>query len=322
MLLTRRTLGIGGILAAYLLCGPAVEANLQYVCEYDVICWGWDGPYCYDETWYEDCYWQDDGGSPPDEYGGGPGNPDATIEINAASITDNQVSVTLEPSYFSGRLLVVAIREGGSTVLSDDTRGGGSHTVSFLDSSLPAGEYTQVEATWYPQGLEVHATHDVRFRVLGVYRHSQYNTPQEAQCSGAHVDRVVAEDTSSCTPITRDLRYDFSLQLDINGSGIAEYYGPLQVSWTCKPGSDYTKVGTITGSHGEVNNATVAMNGTHPNVTWGDQVKLVGAPTSYKTVTDTCPGCSQSQLDNYTTAAYCSAGAVGDYGNYQTIRLR
>lgn len=61
----------------------------------------------------------------------------------------------------------------------------------------------------------------------------------------------------------------------------------------------------------------------HPHLNCGDQVLIVGLganPGTIKTVTDLCPGCPETQLDNYTTDSRCSD--VLDLGNFVTIRLR
>jgi hypothetical protein len=69
-----------------------------------------------------------------------------------------------------------------------------------------------------------------------------------------------------------------------------------------------------------VNDSTVAR-GDDAGLSCGDQVLIVGV--GIKTVTDRCPACTgRQQLDNYTTQPACSAGSIGDLGNFQTIQLR
>jgi hypothetical protein len=210
-------------------------------------------------------------------------------------------------------------------VLSDATRSGGQYQVSFSDSTLPEGKYTEVRATWYPVGLEIQATHDVNFRVLGTYRHCRYNSPHESNCWGGPAERDISYDDTFCTAIVRNLRYIFTLELDEHGSGIADEsgFGPLQVSARCQAVSHYTMVTQIRGAAGQpVSNSTVAVKASHPYLSWQQlsQVKIVGAQPSIKTVNDACPGCATTQLDNYTTNGSCSG--ISDLGNYRTIQIR
>lgn len=319
----RRSVIIAAAVGLYLGMGTHVGANLQYVCSYDVICWGWDGPYCYDETWYEDCEWQDDGAPPPDDYGGGPGNPDVTLQITNATIVDNVVVIHAGGAGFSGRMVVTAIRDGSQqTILSDENRGTGDHYISFMRDSLPVGTYNAVEATWYANGMQLHTARTVAFRVLGDYRHSQYNTPAESTCNGSKVDCTIATDTKTCGTYTGRLKTGFIGRLDLNGSGLSESYGLLQISGSCSDTSDYTQIHVLNGASGPVNDSTVAANPNHPHLSYrnNDQVMIINAPNWFKTITDRCPACVEAQLDNYTTNGACYGD--GDVGNFRTIRLR
>lgn len=307
-----------------LAAAPALAENLSLYCDYYYYCDGWDGDYCYDE-WYDyECEWYDDGWPP--EGGGGGGEEVVTTQITDASITENRVNLSLSPAYRSGRLLVEAVRPDNSTyTLSDDNRAGGSHQLSFQNSSLPDGEYSYVRATWYPYGPNAAANPSsmrvVAFRVLGEYRHSMYNVPYEGLCSGAHVDRDVY--SSPCTnKYVANLRYGFATKVELNGTGTSESVGILHTTaGTSCSGAHFYNIPSITGSNGPVGDDTVAKRSSHPHLDYNDQVFLVGAPgISQKEITDTCPGCSQTQLDNFTTNAACSS--IVDYGNFRTIRLR
>ncbi len=64
--------------------------------------------------------------------------------------------------------------------------------------------------------------------------------------------------------------------------------------------------------------APVAVNpDDNRDLSCGDRVYIVGL--GVKTVTDRCPVCTPTQLDNYTTTPACSK--VYDLGTYKTIKL-
>jgi hypothetical protein len=234
------------------------------------------------------------------------------------------------------RLVVEAVRSDNSTtVLSDDNRAGGTHTFSFNSDSLPEGQYEYVRATWYlfgdpPNSSNPNSTRVVAFRALGTYRHSQYNTPWEGTCSAGPAQREVFSNappwSPSCSGLyVTQLRWDFAVQVETNGSGISNSVGYLHTvaGTSCNnQGAHFYNIPSITGSHGPVSDTTVAKVDSHAHLNYSDDVLIVGAPINTKTVTDTCPGCTQTQLDNYNQGAACSARAFLDYGNFPTIRLR
>ncbi len=227
----------------------------------------------------------------------------------------------------SGRLEVEAILTDSTTVvLLDETRSGGEHNLSFNAFSLPNGDDQAVKATWHARH-DVIAIYRLSFGMLGIYRHTQYNTPSESACGGGHVDRRISADASRCSQVAvRDLKFSFTQQVEINGSGRSTNWGILQSSdvGSCQGFSDFTVVTTIRGSHGRVGNDTVAKRPSHPRLHWDDEVFLMNAPgATVKYVTDSCPGCVDAQLDNYNeTNSQCTGSGVGDLGTFLTIRLR
>lgn len=322
-------LGIA-VLATTLMVAEPARANRHMYCDYYYYCNAWDGDHCYDE-WYDyTCDWYDDG--TPDEGGGGSGTQDpVVVNVTEASITENQVAVQLSPWFLSGRLLVEAVRSDDSrAVLSDDTRAGGNYTFSFRNDSLAEGAYTYVRATWSAFGpnaaVHPNGTRPVIFQVLGSDRHSQYNVPYEGTCTAGRVAREVF--TSPCSGLYQTfLKYDFANQVDLNGTGVSETVGILHTAagTSCSgQGAHYYNIPSVTGKDGRaVDDTTVAKRTQHPHLNLDDQVFLAGAPgIRLKTVTDACPGCAERQLDNFNTVAACSGNAVGDYGNFLTIRLR
>jgi hypothetical protein len=197
----------------------------------------------------------------------------------------------------------------------------GTYTMSFRPNDIPEGSYTQVRAVWTP-GVTVSNTRPVQFRALGLYRHSQYNTPHESACTGGPTSAFFEfAPQGGCAFWLGSLKSDFANQVRLNGSGLGEQQGPLQLPWGCLPFGEYSfrPVSQISGSHGPVNTSTVAVRPGHPHLTWGNRVLIVGV--GIKTITDTCPACSETQLDNYSASVACSSNAVGDLGFFKTIRL-
>lgn len=312
------------------------KANVYYYCDWYYECGDYDDGECQAGYWVPYCDFYDDGEEPGGGGGGNdPGMP-GYAKVTKASITDNEVIVELSPANWSGRLQVIAHRDDGSySVLSDESRSGssGSITVSFNNGGLPTGMYQDVEATWYAMGVgarELHGTEPVQFRVLGTYHHSQYNLPYEGVCGGGPVARDIAPSESQCTTHFSDtLRYDFSNKVDINGTGTSISHGILHTTegTNCRhelSGSHFFMKESATGSWGRLYDDTVAKGPSHPFLSPNDHVFLVGYNGAYreKEVTDFCPGCETTHLDNFTSGSACYAYLVGDIGDLPTIRLR
>ena len=61
----------------------------------------------------------------------------------------------------------------------------------------------------------------------------------------------------------------------------------------------------------------MAVNLEHEDLACGDSVYIVGV--GVKTVTDRCPVCTFTDIDNYTTTPACYR--VSDLGTFKTIKL-
>lgn len=187
------------------------------------------------------------------------------------------------------------------------------------------GEYTSVSADWSTPNGSPGDSSEVAFKVLGRYRHSQYNTPDEQSCSGERTSAVTiySAGAPSCPVSTGFFKEIFRQEVLENGSGFSIQFGPVQREWTCASVGQERFRGptTISGSHGPVNASTVAMRRTRGDgVQFNKQILIVGV--GVKTVTDTCPDCSEHQFDNYTENRACRNNAFGDLGTFQTILLR
>ena len=101
------------------------------------------------------------------------------VHVTNVNLSSDQVQVTLQgPSGNTGTLIVSWNGPGGNPDIANESVGPGSYTFNPpLDSShLAAGQYTGVKATWH----SVSSSYSTSFDVLGVYEHTQYNTPAES----------------------------------------------------------------------------------------------------------------------------------------------
>ena len=271
-----------------------------------------------------------DAGTPPATPQQGPSaQASPTVSIESADVTNDEIAVRLQGSQETGTLTV---RLAGPTqqVLLSESRAAGQHQVSFSLGTLPVGEYTSVAAGWSVGDLSVSDTLDYHIRVLGNYRHSQYNVPEETQCGGAPRDVYITDDDCNFTPST--LPGQFIDQVNLNGSGISAAHGNLARENFClnhrnapadAANRSFRQVGAFSGGCGPAGGAgrldtdTVAHNQGHPHLGCGDRVYINTVGT--KTVTDFCPGCGNNQLDNFTNNNAC-AGIV-DLGNFVTVKI-
>lgn len=251
--------------------------------------------------------------------------PQPTVSVTNADIVADQIAVSLAPAQLSGNLV---IRVGTAQVFSGQ-RSAGNYTFSFNRNSLPSASYSSVIAEWTtPNGVRS-GSRPVGFTVLGQWRHSQYNSPNESACTAAPAPAFVTN--PSCVFTATNLKADFISQSWLNGSGITINFGSEQNEDSClrsgtppanASGRSFRPQSIVPSCRAgySVNNGTVAA-GDNSGLNCGDQVLIVGV--GVKTVTDRCPLCTgKSQLDNYTTQAACSPGTIPDLGTFQTIRLR
>ncbi|MGI0044485.1 MAG: hypothetical protein ACRD47_12315, partial [Nitrososphaeraceae archaeon] len=256
------------------------------------------------------------------------------IEVKEAKVTKtdiktDQIEVVLSPSTEpQHQLTVILVGSSGNVTLFSGLKAGGTHSFSFNRENLPQGQYTSVRAQWQVSSTQT-ATGEKqsKFKVLGTYRHSQYNTPQESACTGSLAQAFITQ--ASCSSQETQLKSDFISQAWLNGSGKTINFSFVQNEAFCTlpPGGEdktFRQVSQITPACGQgfaLNNNTVAGNPNHQDLVCGDEVLILSSSPAIKTVTDRCPACSLTQLDNYTTQAACAPGSIPDLGNFKTIRV-
>jgi hypothetical protein len=251
------------------------------------------------------------------------------VYIISASIPRDQIVFSLGPAGRTGRLTLELLLGGttrytfGSWLLRSNR-----YRTNFHITRLPVGDFDQLRAIWNVYGSNFSTFYPYHFKVLGQYRHSQYNIPHESSCRGPNQRAYIT--TSACNFTRTRLRRGFISQVNLNGSGISIRHGSLQREQFCigRRGSpadaanrSFRQVAAIRGSCGSntgaLNNSSVARLPSHPDLNCNDQVYI--HTVGVKTVTDLCPGCSQNQLDNFTTQAACAG--ITDRGRFLTIKL-
>jgi hypothetical protein len=234
----------------------------------------------------------------------------------------------------------------GNANIASGSYGAGSYTFNPSLSGLVTGQYTGVTARWTVNGNAATGSRTYNFNVLGTWRHSQYNTVTESACSGSS-SSAYEVNVTTCAYQTGNLIAQFISQSWLNGSGktINTYYGynTEQNAQYCinnhylpadASGKSFAFEPQIIPycSGYSLGTNTLAWTFTSTStLNCGDQVLIVGyggSPGTVKTVTDRCApisqnpkGCTDTQLDNYSTAAACDPHALADLGNFVTIRV-
>ncbi len=100
------------------------------------------------------------------------------VEILHADVIENEIRLRLEPPGIIGTL-TLELTDPDTHVIRSEERTGttGTLTETFDIDNLAAGEYHNVKATWNVNGASAEDEFDYHIKVLGVYHHTRYNTP-------------------------------------------------------------------------------------------------------------------------------------------------
>jgi hypothetical protein len=262
------------------------------------------------------------------------------VKVVSVDLKIDEIKVTLSPSKANGQLVIKASGSATHTIFEGE-RAAGDHVFKFDITKFERGDFDKIEATWTVNGTPKSDSKTYRFKVLGMYRHTQYNTPAESACGGANVATYITK--SSCTFTASTFRSQFKAQVDLNGSGIAIGTGAVQVEGFClsKPsvpadasGRSYRAVGTLTGPGGRaITGTSIAICPGRDGLQYDDKMLIVGLGAGIGTVkiaSDRCPACCKAaddagqngHVDNYNdTTQACSSNSVGDLGNYFSVKL-
>jgi hypothetical protein len=269
---------------------------------------------------------------------------DCTVTISSIDAVADKIKLFLSPRSKSGLLTVVAVGTQAKTTIFATQTSGGALAVPMNRKDLPEGLITSFEAKWTVDGKACSDNKSYDLDVLGLYRHSQYNSPHESACTGSPMKvYVTAAGTSSCQFTETTMGNIFANQAAENGSGYSNDYGIIQLESFCQrfphpddayflsPGKKLLdvafafrpNVSSILGSCGEpVTNATVARNPKNTHLHCGDTI-LIDGLNVVKTVTD--EGSEKTlglkQCDNYNEKEGCGRHDLLDLGNFRTYRL-
>jgi hypothetical protein len=257
-----------------------------------------------------------------------------TVKVNSANLWNNRISVTLSGSSSERGILtisLVGLKSSFSFQYGASAVGPGTYTITMNRPSIPQNTYTYVKATWNASGA-VYGSFGIKWKVFGVIRHSQYNTPYEINCSGPESQAWII-DTSTCSFRLIALKYDFMQQLVLNGTGLPEnsQLGLLKytsIDRQCSypsgadPSNTFRQVSSVTGTCSTSLDATsVATNpspASHTIFNCGDNLPLItssNTPQAMKHPEDYCPTCGETHVDDYSSSHACS---LTDYGSYWT----
>ena len=255
------------------------------------------------------------------------------VRITSADVTKDRIGVKLSPSGLSGTLTLKLTTPNNHTI-RQVTRSSGTHTETFNITGLPTGEFRRVEATWGPiNGVTASATRNYRIRVLGNYRHTRYNTPIEARCSGSSTSNFQYNEGKNgtcggipCSTVGWTLataKPVWVREVGENGSGVHRGAGLLSQEWSCTEPSPQTgvrmrKVSAPCASCGGslTKNKSVATRSGHPYLKCGNRVYVHGV--GVVTVKDT-GALAEAQLDHYYGKTACNDAPT--IGTKKTIKL-
>jgi len=268
-----------------------------------------------------------------------------TVRVTAANLWQNCIKVSLQGSAgLSGVLKVTLNGESQPFTFQYGNApvGPGTYTIQINRPTIPPDLYTSITAEWDVTGdAPPSGSMKIKWKILGVVRHSQYNTSVEASCPNVpEVAWIINPTTCAFTQIS--LYHEFIYMTHLNGTGRSREWGLLHYSkgesnqCTYPPGaSDYNsfaQVDRVTGACGiSLDDSTVA---TRPNPMGSgiygcrDNLPIVTADNqqqALKYVEDYCPDCNKDcfgtngHIDDYTPYYEgCSSDEAGDYGNFWT----
>jgi hypothetical protein len=263
--------------------------------------------------------------------------------INSVDLSANNINVTLSGlgSLSKSPLDIDFVGDNNTFSThynSGENVGDGTYSVSLNRPSIPEDKYTKIIAKWKLSTGDVSSkVYKITpaWQVLGVVRHSQYNTPAETACNGVNIPAWVFDTDCNFTPTT--LNSKFASQTYINGTGSSIEHGIIKYSKLCS--SSYPRGATARNSFLLVDGITGSCNKTMTNLSQaaypnpkkvgtpdcGDTTVLVEESNSNKAIKqiqDYCPACKDGHhIDNYSDVEACSGGAVGDLGDFWTVNI-
>ncbi|MBI2424223.1 MAG: hypothetical protein HYV27_15435 [Candidatus Hydrogenedentes bacterium] len=269
-----------------------------------------------------------------------------TVKIRDVEVTEDRIEVLLGPTGVIGTLVLTLTGPGGPHEILSASREAGQHVESFGLANLPVAEFTGITAEWTVDNVEYSDDKDYHFENLGMFRHSRYNIPDEAEatCQGDGTMAPPVYMTDDCQWVQATLHALFLERLLLNGSGTTIEHGLVTRSTYDYDHCEGRPVDAVRnrtfrimeqamGSCGAaVDGTTVARHFQSEILHCNDRVLIVGlggGVGTVKTVRDSgdftdSPNDGfdeEHQLDNFDLdVVHCGASIV-DLGNFQTIKL-
>ena len=226
-----------------------------------------------------------------------------TVEIVAADVTQNQIQVRLEPAGAAGTL-TLELRDPDTHVILDAQARTGSAEIQNETFDLDnwtndaIGEYQTVNVTWNVNGVSVSHEFAYHIRVLGIYKQTQYNTPNETGCSGDQTNFAYTDGPGfNCTTVLCSKAYWHQSSAvsgwvnDVfytSGSGYSTNLGYVTREWQCKHSEcpsnlsctyRFRRISQPCAKCSGVTlipNQSVAINPNHPYLKCGDHLYVHG----------------------------------------------
>ncbi len=236
------------------------------------------------------------------------------VMITTADVTVDQIVYELGPIGTEGTIQIDLVGDGNGdhNLINSENRIGleEQYIQSFDIDNLPENQkFHQVRVLWDLDECTIEEVFDFpanrRLHVLGMYEHTQYNTPTENDCGGTPSTACITDTHCNYTEV--EMLSGFVPELFENGSGVSNDYGALQwgdYCWriagyprpeNCAFARTFGQVDEIVGSGGDViPGQTVAIHENHPILNFGDQI--FANNIGELSVSDLCPVCND---DNY-----------------------
>ncbi len=240
------------------------------------------------------------------------------------SLPANRISVRLEPAGQTGTLKV-SLAGTSQRVLVNTTYSSGDYTIGFGNlGSYAAGQtYNRVVAEWTVNGKPATGSRNYKFKVLGSYNHTQYNTPSSGQCAGSPVGFCYfagdCVNVQSCTSYqSSQAPLGWVTEVEQNGSGYHSQLGFISLESFCAhPGAcshTFRKVTSpcpFCNGLSLVAGQTVAIRASNPDLSCGDRVFVDSVGVVQ--VTDHGGGLASKQLDHYVGISGCNQASTIGY---------
>lgn len=256
------------------------------------------------------------------------------VTIDEVSLPADRIRVTLTPYEAFGTLTVRLRSPAIKDLVYAAPYGGGTYTFNFspLASFSEGQEFAEVYVEWRASTgtsspTTATAVRPYRFKVLGDYLHTQYNSPIETSCTGAL--SPFCFQAGGCGGIscgnatTAQGRSVWISEVLENGSGVHSSLGIMSREYFCgRTCGSYSRFRAVPAPCGSCNTSLVAYQSVarsefNYSLECGNLVFIEGL--GLRTVADTGGDLSTRQLDHFAGASGCNVEQT--LGYLKTFKL-